>query len=104
MNILAAADVVKDTHAAWQVVLGMGAVVLAVVIVLMMLLLSFVKDIQASVESLLETAVAISSQTASLPKLGVTPSVLNLIIEEALVQDGYMNVLRDAFTAPGEKV
>ncbi len=100
MNVIAAAD----THAIWQVTLGMGAVVLAVVIILMMLLLSLVKDIQASVASLLETAGAVASQTANIPKLAATPPVLNLIIEEAIIQDGYMNALTDGYTAAGESV
>jgi hypothetical protein len=94
----------NDTHAAWQVTLGMGAVVLVVVIILMMLLLSLVKDIQASVASLLETAGIVASQTANIPKLAATPPVLNLIIEEAIIQDGYMNALTDGYTAAGEKV
>ena len=100
MNVIAAAD----THAIWQVTLGMGAVVLAVVIILMMLLLSLVKDIQASVASLLETAGVVASQTANIPKLAATPPVLNLIIEEAIIQDGYMNALTDGYTAAGESV
>ena len=94
----------NDTHAAWQVTIGMGAVVLIVVIILMMLLLSLVKDIQASVANLLETAGIIASQTANIPKLAATPPVLNLIIEEAIIQDGYMNALTDGYTAAGEKV
>jgi hypothetical protein len=94
----------NDTHAAWQVVLGMGAVVITVVIILLMLLLSLVKDIQASVASLLETAGIVASQTANIPKLAATPPVLNLIIEEAIIQDGYMNALTDGYTAAGEKV
>ena len=94
----------NDTHAVWQVTLGMGAVVLAVVIILMMLLLSLVKDIQASVASLLETAGIVASQTANIPKLAATPPVLNLIIEEAIIQDGYMNALTDGYTAAGESV
>ena len=101
MDIIIAAN---DTHAAWQIVLGMSAVVLVVVIILMMLLLSLVKDIQASVASLLETAGIVASQTANIPKLGALPPVLNLIIEEAIIQDGYMNALTDGYTAAGEKV
>ena len=93
-----------DTHALWQITLGMGAVVLVVVIILMMLLLSLVKDIQASVANLLETAGIIASQTANIPKLAATPPVLNLIIEEAIIQDGYMNALTDGYTAAGERV
>ena len=93
-----------DTHALWQVVLGMGAVVLAVVIVLMMLLLSLVKDIRASVESLLAAAPVLANQTSNLTKLAATPGVLDMIIEEAIVQDGYMNVLGEHYAAPGEVI
>ena len=99
MNLVIAA---YDTHAAWQIVLGMGAVVLTVVIILLMLLLSLVKDIQASVASLLETAGIVASQTANIPKLAATPPVLNLIIEEAIIQDGYMNALTDGFGQDGQ--
>ncbi len=101
MDLVIAAN---DTHAAWQIVLGMSAVVLVVVIILMMLLLSLVKDIQASVASLLETAGIVASQTGNIPKLGALPPVLNLIIEEAIIQDGYMNALTDGYTGAGEKV
>jgi hypothetical protein len=91
-----------DTHAAWQVVLGMGMVVIAVVIILLMLLLSLVKDIQASVVTLLETAPIVASYTQNIPKLSATPAVLNLIIEEAIIQDGYMNALTDGYIGAGE--
>ncbi len=94
----------QDSHAAWQITIGMGAVVLVVVIILMMLLLSLVKDIQASVASLLETAGIVASQTANIPKLAATPPVLNLIIEEAIIQDGYMNALTDGYTGAGERI
>jgi hypothetical protein len=93
-----------DTHALWQVVLGMGAVVLAVVIVLMMLLLSLVKDIRASVDTLLEMAPILATQTSNLTKLAATPGVLDMIIEEAVVQDGYMDVLGAHYAAPGEVI
>jgi hypothetical protein len=91
-----------DTHALWQITLGMGAVVLAVVIILMMLLLSLVKDIQASVATLLEVAPVVAKHTSNIPKLEATPAVLNLIIEEAIIQDGYMNALTDGYIAAGE--
>ncbi len=93
-----------DTHTLWQIALGIGAVVLAVVVVLMVLLLSLVKDIQGSVESLLETAPVVASHTANIPKLAQTPPVLNQIIEEAIVQDGYMNALTDGYVAAGERL
>jgi len=92
----------NDTHALWQVALGMGAVVLAVVIILMLLLLSLIKDIQTSVAILLETAPIVASQTAALTQLTATPGVLDLIIEEAIVQDGYMDVLAEPYLAAGE--
>jgi hypothetical protein len=91
-----------DTHALWQIAVGMGAVVLIVVIILLMLLLSFVKDIQQSVEILLETAPIIAQHTSKIPLLKATPAVLNLVIEEAIIQDGYMNALTDGYTAQGE--
>jgi hypothetical protein len=93
-----------DTHALWQITLGMGAVVLAVVIILMMLLLSLVKDIQASVATLLDTAGIVASHTVNIPKLSATPAVLNLIIEEAIIQDGYMNALTDGYIGAGESL
>jgi hypothetical protein len=94
----------SDTHALWQVAIGMGAVVLGAVIILMLLLLSLVKDIQVSVAVLLETAPIVASQTAALPQLAATPGVLDLIIEEAIVQDGYMDVLAEPYLAAGETI
>ena len=93
-----------DTHALWQVALGMGAVVLAVVIVLMMLLLSLVKDIRENVDTLLATAPVLAQQTSNLTKLAATPAVLDMIIAEALVQDGYMDVLGAHYAEPGEVI
>ena len=91
-----------DTHALWQIAVGMGAVVLMVVVILLMLLLSFVKDIQQSVGTLLETAPIVAQHTSKIPLLAQTPAVLNLIIEEAIIQDGYMNALTDGYTGAGE--
>jgi hypothetical protein len=93
MSVMAA----FDTHALWQITLGMGAVVLVVVIILMMLLLSLVKDIEGRVERLLEVAGVVASHTVNIPKLAATPPVLNLVIEEAIIQDGYMNALTDGY-------
>jgi len=93
-----------DTHALWQIALGMGAVVLIVVIILLMLLLSLVVDIETSVERLLGTAGIVASHTVNIPKLAATPAVLNLVIEEAIIQDGYMNALTDGYTGAGESL
>jgi hypothetical protein len=100
MSIVAMAD----THALWQVALGMGAVVLAVVIVLTMLLLSLIKDIRASVDTLLGIAGMAAQQTSNLTKLSTTPGVLDAIIAEAIVQDGYMDVLGAHYAEPGEVI
>ena len=93
-----------DTHALWQIAVGMGAVVLIVVIILLMLLLSFVKDIQTSVEILLETAPIVAAAHVEDPAAEATPAVLNLVIEEAIIQDGYMNALTDGYTGAGESL
>lgn len=95
MNPMALAE----THAIWQVALGLGAVVVLVVIALMMLLLSLVKDIQDRVGTLLETTPQVAQHTSNIPKLAAIPPVLNLVIDEAVIQDGYMNALADAWTA-----
>ena len=93
-----------DTHALWQIAVGMGAVVLIVVVILLMLLLSFVVDIQRSVEVLLEVAPVVAASTSKIPLLALTPAVLNLVIEEAIIQDGYMNALTDGYTGAGESL
>ena len=100
MTIIAA----FDTHVLWQVALGMGGVVLIVVVILLMLLLSLVIDIERSVENLLGTAGIVASHTVNIPKLAATPGVLNLIIEEAVIQDGYMNALTDGYVAKGDSL
>lgn len=93
-----------DTHALWQIAVGMGLVVLIVVVILLMLLLSFVVDIQRSVETLLATAPLLAQHTSKIPLLAFTPAVLNLVIEEAIIQDGYMNALTDGYTGAGESL
>jgi hypothetical protein len=46
----------------------------------------------------------LAQQTSNLTKLAATPGVLDLIIEEAIVQDGYMDVLGAHYAAPGEVI
>ena len=46
---------------------------------------------------LLEAATKVAGNTAYIPQLQATAPVLGLIIEEAVVQDGYMNALTDGF-------
>jgi len=86
-----------DGHYFWYVALGLGIVVVLVVALLLVLLLSYVKDIDDSVAGLLDLAGQVAAQTIFIPQLAATWPVLDSIIEEALVQDGYMNALTDGF-------
>lgn len=78
---------------AWSIALG-AAVIVAI---LLTVLLSAVGNIEKSVSGLLEVAGAVASNTANIPQLEATAPVLALIVEEAVVQDGYMNALTDGF-------
>lgn len=86
MTVLALAE----THTFWSVALGIGAVVLVVVIALMALLLSFLKDIAASVTRLLEVGGEVAHNTSTIGQLAKTGPVLEMIKDEALVHDGYL--------------
>jgi uncharacterized membrane protein len=81
----------------WYVALGIGLVVVLVVAALMILLLSFVRDIEARVGALLELAGAVAANTENIPQLEATGPVLAQIVEEAVVQDGYMNALTQGY-------
>ena len=56
-----------------------------------------VGDIKRSVGALLEVAGKVAGNTANIPQLEATAPVLGLIVEEAVIQDGYMNALTDGF-------
>lgn len=88
-----------DGHEFWYVALGLGATVAIVVTILLILLLSYVKDIELSVGKLLATAGQVASQTVYIPQLALTPAVLAEVIDEAIIQDGYMNALTDGYTS-----
>jgi hypothetical protein len=79
-----------DSHAFWSVAIGIGAVVIVVVILLMLLLLSFLRDIAASVTRLLEVGGEVAENTAAIGGLADTGAVLDMILAEALVHDGYL--------------
>ena len=55
------------------------------------------RDIEGSVNGLLEVAGKVAGNTANIPQLEATAPVLGLIVEEAVVQDGYMNALTDGY-------
>jgi hypothetical protein len=81
----------------FSIALVIGVVAAAVVVVLILLLLQNLARIQKSVDGLLEVAGKVGANTASIPQLEATAPVLALIVDEAVVQDGYMNALTDGF-------
>jgi hypothetical protein len=83
----------------WVIALSICLGAAAVVAVLLAVLLITVGSIDKSVETLLEVATKVASNTANIPQLQATAPVLALIVDEAIVQDGYMNALTDGFGA-----
>ncbi len=84
-------------HAYWAIALVIGLVAALVVAALLVTLLVHVGRIQRSVQALLGIAGEVGANTANIPQLEATAPVLALIVEEAVVQDGYMNALTDGF-------
>jgi hypothetical protein len=87
-------------HGYWGIALGIGLAAALVVAALLVLLIRSVQSIEKSVDGLLEVAPAVAANTANIPQLEATAPVLAQIVDEAVVQDGYMNALTDGF---GEK-
>jgi hypothetical protein len=82
---------------AWTLALIIGLVAALIVAALLFLLIKAVRDIESSVGSLLTVATEVAGQTANIPQLQATAPVLAQIVEEAVVQDGYMNALTDGY-------
>jgi hypothetical protein len=82
---------------AWNLALIIGLVAALIVAALLLMLIRAVRDIEGSVNGLLEVATSVAGNTANLPQLEATAPVLGLIVEEAVIQDGYMNALTDGF-------
>ena len=81
----------------WAISLGIGLVAALVVAFLLIVLVKSVDDIDRSVGGLLEVAGKVAGNTAHIPQLEATAPVLGLIVEEAVVQDRYMNALTDGY-------
>jgi len=81
----------------WTIALVIGLVAALVVAALLVMLLLQVERIKRSVDGLLEIAGKVGENTANIPKLEATAPVLAEIVDEAVVQDGYMNALTDGF-------
>jgi hypothetical protein len=84
-------------HTYWWIALGIGLVAALIVAVLLGVLLNAVSSIDSSVKSLLGAAGKVAANTEYIPQLQATAPVLGQIIDEAIVQDGYMNALTDGF-------
>jgi hypothetical protein len=82
----------------WAVSLGIGLVAALVVAALLIVLVRAVDDIDRSVSGLLDVAGKVAGNTANIPQLQATAPVLGEIVNEAVVQDRYMNALTDGYT------
>ena len=82
---------------AWDLALVIGLVAALIVAALLLILIKAVRDIESSVNGLLAVAGKVAGNTANIPQLAATAPVLGLIVEEAVVQDGYMNALTDGY-------
>ena len=83
----------------WVLALGLAAVAAVVVAILLTVLVVTVGRIEKSVDGLLEVAGKVASNTANIPQLEATAPVLAQIVDEAVIQDGYMNALTDGYDA-----
>lgn len=84
-------------HGAWGIALIIGVVAALAVAALLLLLIRATGDIRKSAARLLDVAGSVAGNTANIPQLQATAPVLGKIVEEAVVQDGYMNALTDGY-------
>jgi hypothetical protein len=89
--------VALTSHGYWTIALVGGLVAALVVAALLALLIQAVTSIERSVDNLLGTATQVAGNTANIPQLQATAPVLGLIVEEAVIQDAYMNALTDGY-------
>ena len=81
----------------WVISLVIGLAAALIVATLLVMLLRSVASIEKSVGGLLGIATSVAANTANIPQLQATAPVLAQIVDEAVVQDGYMNALTDGF-------
>jgi hypothetical protein len=86
----------------WTIALVIGLVAALVVAALLVMLLTQVERIKRSVDELLGIAGDVGANTANIPQLEATAPVLAQVVDEAVVQDGYMNALTDGFGREAE--
>jgi hypothetical protein len=88
-----------SNHGAWELALIIGLIAALAVAGLLVVLARTVMDIDKSAGALLDAAGQVAANTANIPQLQATAPVLGQIVDEAVVQDGYMNALTDGFGA-----
>jgi len=86
-----------SNHGAWGIALIIGLVAALAVAALLVVLVRTVTDIDRSATALLDVAGKVASNTAHIPQLQATAPVLSQIVDEAVIQDGYMNALTDGY-------
>jgi predicted permease len=86
-----------SNHGAWGIALIIALVAALAVAALLLVLVRTTNEIRGSVDRLLAVAGNVAGNTANIPQLEATAPVLGLIVDEAVVQDGYMNALTDGF-------
>jgi hypothetical protein len=89
--------IATSAHTYWAIALVIGLVAALTVAGLLAILIQAVSSIEKSVDGLLTTAGQVASNTAHIPQLQATAPVLAQIVDEAVVQDGYMNALTDGY-------
>ena len=85
----------------WVIALVIGLAAALIVTGLLVMLLRSVESIEKSVDGLLTVATGVAGNTANIPQLEATAPVLAMIVDEAVVQDGYMNALTDGYGGVG---
>jgi hypothetical protein len=88
-------------HGAWGIGLIIALVAALAVAGLLAVLIRTVQDIDRSAAALLEAAGSVARNTANIPQLHATAPVLGQIVDEAIIQDGYMNALTDGYGGVG---
>lgn len=88
-------------HGAWGIALIIGLLAALAVAGLLAVLIRTVQDIDKSAGALLEVAGKVAGNTAHIPQLQATAPVLGQIVDEAIIQDGYMNALTDGYGGVG---
>jgi hypothetical protein len=89
--------IATSAHTFWSIALVVGLVAALIVAGLLVMLVRSVTDIDRSVKGLLEVAGKVAGNTRNIPQLEATAPVLGLIVEEAVIQDRYMNALTDGY-------